>query len=203
MNNYYKIQYRLYTVKNGESTLQEETTAENPFTFVSGFGATIPQFEAEIEKLAKGDSFDFTLKAEDAYGPHVDERVIKLPMPDDPSQFDLSEGAMVPLQNEDGTRFMAHVVGKEQMEGQTMVVLDLNHPLAGCDLNFKGTVEECREATNEEISQLINQLAGHGCGGCGGGCHSGDGGCGSCGDGGCGNCGDGGCGNCGDGGCCK
>ena len=52
------------------------------------------------------------------------------------------------------------------------VKMDLNHPLADKDLLFKGRMVENREATNEEIQNLMNHLNGEscGCGGCGGGC---------------------------------
>ncbi|MDE7085226.1 MAG: peptidylprolyl isomerase, partial [Prevotella sp.] len=82
--------------------------------------------------------------------------------------------AVIPLQNEEGTRFYGRVLEV----GTDTVKVDLNHPLAGQKLQFKGKVIENREATNEEIQQLIKQLTG-GCGGCGGNCH---GGCGSDGD---------------------
>jgi len=182
MNNYYSIAYKLYSVKDGEKTFQEEAPASEPLFFISGFGTTIPGFEKAIEPLTKGDTFDFTIPSAEAYGDYVAERVVTLPKPDNERDFDLSIGAVVPLQNADGTRFMGHITAIRDNE----VEIDLNHPLAGCDLNFQGSVLECREATNEEITAMINQLSGHGCGGCGG-C---GGGCegGGCKDGGCGNC---------------
>lgn len=172
MNKYYSITYKLFSDKNGVKTFKEEATTAEPFIFISGFGATIPAFEKNIEVLAKDDTFDFTIPCNEAYGEYIKEHVVTLPKPDNDRDFELSVGAIVPLQNEDGTRFIGHITAIRENE----VDIDLNHPLAGCDLNFQGTVLECREATNAEITSMINQLSG-GCGGCGGGGCSG-GGCG-------------------------
>ena len=38
MNKYFVIDYKLYSVKNGERTLEEETTEDEPFVLISGFG---------------------------------------------------------------------------------------------------------------------------------------------------------------------
>ena len=198
MNKYYAIAYKLTTIKDGVKKMEEEASSEDPFVFISGFGTTIPGFEKEIEKLSKGDSFDFTIPCAEAYGEYVDARVITLARDifTVNGVFDANmiyEGAIIPLQNEDGMRFMGKVLSIDDAN----VKVDLNHPLAGYDLNFAGNVAECREASNEEITQMINRLSGGGChggcGNCGGGCNSGEGNC----DGdSCGNCGDGGCGNC-------
>jgi FKBP-type peptidyl-prolyl cis-trans isomerase SlyD len=95
------------------------------------------------------------------------------------------------MQNEEGNLFMAQVT-KVVADG---VTLDTNHPLAGQTLEFKGQVLENRDATAQEIQDLIAHMS-HGCGGCGGdrggGCggdceghdHEDDGCCG----GGCGHC---------------
>lgn len=180
MNKYYAIAYKLYTLCEGKKNLEEEAPAEDPFIFISGFGTTITGFEKHIENLEKGQAFDFTLSKEEAYGEHYDERVIEL----DKSIFEIDGkfddkhifvDAIIPLQNEDGNRFMGQVLAITDEK----VRVDLNHPLAGKELNFVGEVVECRVASNEEIQSLINSLSG-------GGCH---GGCGNCG----GNC-DGGCG---------
>ena len=53
--------------------------------------------------------------------------------------------------------------------------MDMNHPLAGCDLNFVGEITENRPATNDELSEMARMMSGGGCsGGCGGGCNCGD-----------------------------
>lgn len=177
-NKYYAVAYKLFTIKNGERNMEEEATSTDPFVFISGFGTTIPGFEAQIEKLDQGDNFDFTLSQNEAYGEYVNERVIELDKQifHINGKFDENQiytGAIIPLQNEDGNRFM----GRVQNITDNKVTVDLNHPLAGCDLQFQGTVTECREASMEEIQQMINRLSGGGCGGCGGGCHGKEGGC--------------------------
>ena len=94
--------------------------------------------------------------------------------------------AILPLQNEDGQRLF----GKVLQITDSFVKIDLNHPLAGKELHFKGHIVENREATKEEIQALINSLSGEGCGcgcdECGSDCghdhhhHGDDCGCGHC-----------------------
>ena len=175
LNRYIAVAYKLYTVDNGESTLVEEATDKEPFQFISGYGITLDAFEKEIAGLEKGAEFDFTLQKEDAYGDYEQEHVLDL----DKEVFTVNghfdhaniyKDAIVPLQNEDGNRFL----GKVLAVGDDKVRIDLNHPLAGKTLNFKGHVVEAREATNDEIQGLINRMSGEGCC-CGG--HDGGEGC--------------------------
>lgn len=189
---YIRVSYELTAIEGEERESIETATAEQPFLFVSGLGMTLDAFEAQITPLQTGDDFDFTLSVEDGYGEYDEDRVVEVPK----SIFEIDgkvdkkyiyEGAVVPLQNADGQRFNGLIV----KIGDNIVNVDLNHPLAGKELNFKGKVIESREATKEEISGILKMLTGEGCGGgcggCGGGC-SGDcgGGCsGGC-SGGCG-----------------
>ncbi len=181
-NKYIAVAYQLYTIKGDKAKLAEIATENDPFVFVSGFGITLADFEKEIVGLAKGDSFDFTLTPAQSYGEFVAERVVELDKEifciD--GRFDKEHiylDAIVPLQNQEGDRFMGRVIEI----GDNKLKLDLNHPFAGKELNFKGEVIENRDATEEEIKKLIDNLCGKGCKDCeGGGCGSGCGGCGGC-----------------------
>ncbi len=193
VNKYIAVAYQLYTTEDGKTNLVEKTSDDKPFQFISGFGLTLEAFENAIEPLAEGDNFDFTLEPAQAYGEHDPEHVVDL----DKAIFSVNghfdsdhiyKDAIVPLMNEDGNRFYGHVLAITDDK----VKMDLNHPLAGKTLNFKGSVLSSREATNEEIQSLISHLSdeggcGGGCEGCGGGCggHEHEGGCGHHHEGGC------------------
>lgn len=193
-NKYITVSYKLYGLTDGqEPELVEEATGESPFEFVSGLGMTLDDFEKEIAPLTQGDSFDFTLSVEQAYGDYDPQGRQEVPR----SMFEIDgkidphyiyEGAVVPLQDGEGHRFNGLIA----LIQDDTVTVDLNHPLAGKALHFVGKVEQSRPATDQEVSQTLTALSGQGgCGGCGG--QGGCGGCsGGCGDGDCGS----GCGGC-------
>ena len=191
-NRLISLAYQLYDTTDGEHTLVEQTAEGRPFTFISGMGIALDAFEKQMENLSTGDNFDFTLAPEDAYGAYEDCHVIDLDkeMFVIDGRFDaehVRKGAIIPLQNEDGNRFLGLVLAISEDK----VKIDLNHPLSGKKLNFCGEVLENREATAEEVAHMAKLLSGEGQQGCGGSCEN----CGGdCKDGNCegGNC-EGGC----------
>lgn len=52
----------------GKDVLVEETNDKHPFVFIFGTGSLLDSFESKIKDLIQGDSFDFTLKSNEAYG---------------------------------------------------------------------------------------------------------------------------------------
>lgn len=172
---YVTVAYELYTDnEKGIHELVEKAPTEHPFQFISGMGFTLDSFESKILPLAEGETFDFVLKQDEAYGPYMQEHVIELPKETFSvnGKFDkdmVYPGAVLPLVNADGNRFNGLVL---EVKDNT-VIIDLNHPLSGKDLHFKGQVVVMRDATDEEIKELANMMSGEGgCGGCGeDGCH--------------------------------
>lgn len=187
-NRYIEVSYQLFDITDGQKNMVEETTADHPLTFVSGQGLLLNEFERKLIGLEAGSKFDFELLPEQAFGVHSDERVVKLNKQifyvD--GRFDkdnVYQDAIIPLQDEGGNRFPGRVM---EITDET-VKIDLNHPMAGKTLNFRGEIIKNREATNEDVDRLTKNLPGHGegcqCGGhghqggCCGGHHHGDGGC--------------------------
>ncbi len=180
-NKYITVAYKLYSIENGERDFEEEATPEHPFQFISGMGLTLELFEKEVQHLQKGDKFDFTIACTDAYGEYDDDHVIELPKPifEIDGKFDserIVEGNVIPLMTAEGQR----INGTVSEVKDDVVVMDMNHPLAGCDLNFVGEIVESRAATNEELEEIVRSMSGGGCNcgsdgcGCGGECGSHD-----------------------------
>ena len=189
--------YEMYDITDGNEILLEATNEAQPLHFITGFGMMpIEDLENKLKTLSTNESFELTVDPAEAFGEYITERVLEL----DKQIFcvngvfdevNIVPGAIIPLQNEENQHFMAQVVAIKEDK----VKVDLNHPLAGKTLKFKGTVIESHDASQEEIMALMNQMNNHSCGG---GC---SGGCGSCSNGGCGSCSDDGCGSCDEGGC--
>lgn len=187
------LNYQLYTIENGERQLQEQTTKEHPFQFISGFGISLDALEQRVLDIEKGQEFEVTLEPSQAFGDYDPAGVHKLNREifEIDGKFDsqnIYEGAVITLNDVEGHHFMAQVK-KIEDDG---VTVDTNHPLAGKTLVFVGEMLENRPATDDEVTALIKHMTG-GCGGCKG-C-GGEGSCeeGKCGEGGCG---EGHCGGC-------
>ena len=177
--------YELYiNGEDGKEELMEKATEEAPLTWCQGEGMMLPAFEAQMAGKEKGDSFDFVLKAADAYGEYIQEGLMDLPKKmffNGDGEFDEERvyvGAIVPMNTVDGQIVKAQVC--EITDDQ--VTIDLNHPYAGEDLHFKGVILSIRDVTEGELKAIRNPRH---CGGCHG--HCGQDSCESC-DSGCGSC---------------
>ena len=158
--------------ENGE--MVEQATETKPLEFLYGAGAMLPKFESQLAGLHEGEPFTIKLAKTDAYGDVNEEAVVELPkhvfLVEDKFDDELIKvGNTVPMMSSNGQRLNGLVLEVNE----EIVKMDFNHPLAGEDLFFAGKVLGVREASEEEVAQI---LSGSG-GGCG--CGSGGGGCGS------------------------
>ena len=180
-NKYITVAYELYTDnEKGIHELVEKAPVEHPFQFITNMGVALDAFEAKVAALPEGENFDFTLTADEAYGPYEEAHVIDL----DKEVFCIDgrfdkntiyPGNVIPLVNADGNRFQGLILEVTDSK----VKVDLNHPLAGKDLHFRGEVVTSRPATVAEIQAMAQMLSGEGgcgcgCDDCGGGCHDHD-----------------------------
>ncbi len=145
-----------------ENQVFEKITEEKPLNFIIGVGRMLPNFEKKLINLKKGDDFEFSLAADQAYGKFNEKAVIDAPMKifikDGKVDKNLvQKGKTLQLQLKDG-RIIRGIVKDFNDE---KVTIDLNHPLAGKDLFFSGKIIEVRDSTKEEL-----KAEGHDCDNC-------------------------------------
>ena len=139
-----------YTLTDADGVEIENSLSRDPVSFMSGIGMIVPGLEKVLVTLAVGDKRKVDVKAEEAYGLIDFNRYIQVPLDQLPKQ-DVKVGDVF----QSSAAPMPFTV-KELTE--THVVLDGNHPLAGEDLIFDVEITEARDATEEEIKKIMEQL---------------------------------------------
>lgn len=149
------VTYSLEVNEGGDTpkTFVEKAGSDNPLLFLFGVGSMIPGFERQMHGLSLGDSFEFSINPEEAYGLSSDDDIVELPysvFAEEAKKHPdmLTIGNIIPMNDGQGNQFQ----GKVKSVGLDTVTMDFNHPLAGKTLHFTGRIEELREATAEELS---------------------------------------------------
>ncbi len=153
-NNVVFISYQLaFPDENGQPDVVEIVDEKEPMVFIHGLSGLPEAFEKNLLGLNEGDTFDFRISAEDAYGNVDPNAIIQLPksifQAEGQSADDILQiGNFIPMTDDQGNRMQGLVVS---IEGET-VTMDFNHPLAEKTLMFQGKILKIREATPEEIA---------------------------------------------------
>ena len=148
-----------YILKGEEGDVIQETTPDSPFAFIHGTGQVLPAFDTELEGKVVGDTFEFHLDADNAYGQYEPERIEELNaeiFAEAPKEY-MTVGASLPME------FNGHTVFGTIVEITDKIVkMDFNHPLAGKNLHFSGNVLEVRPAAEEELAHgHVHGTGGH------------------------------------------
>ncbi|HUT00708.1 MAG TPA: FKBP-type peptidyl-prolyl cis-trans isomerase [Candidatus Thermoplasmatota archaeon] len=120
--------------------------AENLIQIVVGEGNFFPVIEKAMQEMTEGESRVLTLEAEDAFGPHVDDLIIKIPRSVFKQEVTLDVGSRVKIDAPTGKSFIGSIIA---MDEQT-ITLDLNHLLAGKRLVVSVTVVSIAEPVKQE-----------------------------------------------------
>jgi FKBP-type peptidyl-prolyl cis-trans isomerase SlyD len=156
-------------VDDEKGEVVEQATETQPLEFLYGAGAMLPKFESHLTGLREGEPFTIKLAKNDAYGEVNNDALVELPKNVFlvEGKFDdelIKIGNTVPMMSSNGQRLNGLVLEINE----EIIKMDFNHPLAGEDLFFAGKVVGVRQASEEEVAQLLS--------GAGGGCGCGDGG---------------------------
>ncbi|MDC0963688.1 peptidylprolyl isomerase [Candidatus Pseudothioglobus singularis] len=142
-NKFVELTYRIIDQTNGELIEQ----VEEPLGYVQGDNTLLfNQVTKELEGKSVGDEVEILLKAEDAFGPKLEELIFTDEINNVPVEYRFI-GAAVTMQNDKGGTKDFIVSSIE--DGK--LTIDGNHPLAGKDIIFYVEVLSVRDATADEI----------------------------------------------------
>ena len=129
---------------------------KEPLVFLVGHKNMIEGFEREMLGATVGESREFTLTPEDAYGHRDEANVQSIPRSQFPEGMELEAGMILGAQSDQGPMQFSVVNVNDDV-----VIVDLNHQMAGYTLQFSVEVVDIREATTDEIAHGHAHGPGH------------------------------------------
>ena len=136
-----------YTLTGDDGEVVDSSQGQEPLQYLHGYGEIIVGLEKNLEGMKPGDDFKVKIAPDEGYGGYDNELVHQVPLEALQGVEDVEIGMVFTTETEHGTaQFVVTEVECDK------VTLDANHPLAGKNLNFEGSVVEVRDASSEEIS---------------------------------------------------
>ena len=137
-----------YKVSDSDSEeLIDSSENSEPMTYLHGARNIIPGLEQALEGKSQGDELEVTIPPAEAYGERSDDRVQQVPREAFQGMDKVEPGMAVTAQTGQGQIDLVVTAVDDEM-----VTVDANHPLAGKSLKFNVTVEQVRDASEEEIA---------------------------------------------------
>lgn len=140
------VRFHYAVAETGQAAVENSKESGEPIAILFGHGNIIPGLEKAMDGREAGDSFQATVPAAEAYGERREGLSQRIPKKHFGAQK-LEVGMQVVLQ----TNFGPRAVTIEKV-GMSVVDVDLNHPMAGKDLDFDIEIVEVREASEEELA---------------------------------------------------
>ncbi len=140
-----------YTLKNDQDQVLETNMGADPVVYLHGHQNMIPGLEAAMAGRRAGDEFEVTLTPTEAYGERQASMQMKVPvkhlqgLPKGQRQW--KAGMVALVETDQGAKHVTVI-----KPGRFMVLVDMNHPLAGQTLSYQVQVADIREADAEEIA---------------------------------------------------
>ena len=101
--------------------------------FTIGQNQVIPGFENSVIGMKKGEEKQIKIQSKEAYGEIKKELIQKIPKDQLPKEMDFKKGMVLGIKTPDGRQIPVPIADVSKND----ITLDLNHPLAGKNLNFK------------------------------------------------------------------
>lgn len=125
-------------LENGE--IFEETPADHPVLVTLGQNTFFPVIEKELVTMQPGETRNFTLTPEQAYGPHHEHLVQEINRTVFGDKLDPQPGMILSLTVE-GDNGPEKVPATVVSTSSDQVTIDYNHPLAGKQITYAVTLQ--------------------------------------------------------------
>ena len=136
-----------YILTDDTGTELDNSSGRDPMTYIHGMGMIIPGLEQALEGQVVGASLNVSIAPEDGYGVVDLQMIEEVPRESFRDVDTIEVGMQFEAQTEKGDTVAVTVTAVSD----DTVTVDGNHPLAGKTLNFDVSVEEVRDATEEEL----------------------------------------------------
>lgn len=120
-----------FTLTVDEKVIQTSEGKE-PMAYTHGSGQIIPGLAAEIEGMNEGEEKSIMVSAQNAYGEANPEAFKELPKSSLPEGLTPENEMMLQISTPEGQTIPARISEVKEES----IVIDMNHPLAGKDLQF-------------------------------------------------------------------
>lgn len=127
-----------YTGTLDDGTVFDSSEGRDPLEFTVGEGKVIKGFDDAVKEMNLDEEKEIHIESKDAYGEARVELVKKVPKEQLPKDQEPQVGMVLGVGMPNGQQIPARITEVNETE----VTIDLNHPLAGKNLNFKLKVVE-------------------------------------------------------------
>ena len=146
-----------YKLSDADGNIIDSSEGKDPLVYMHGTKSLIPGLEKELEGKTAGDRMKVTVQPEDGYGTVNPDLIQEVPH----SAFQGVDNIQVGMQFEaKSPQGQKHLITVQEI-GENSITVNGNHPLAGQVLYFDISVEDVREATEEEIAHGHAHGPGH------------------------------------------
>jgi FKBP-type peptidyl-prolyl cis-trans isomerase SlyD len=131
-----------------DGRMVDTSQGAEPLQFIQGMGHIIPGLEHQLYDMTVGESKKVSVTAKDGYGEVDAEAFMDVPRSAFPAEVPLQAGTQLELKDKSGHPSIARIDSVTEEN----VRLDMNHLLAGKQLDFDVTIAALRPATDEEVA---------------------------------------------------
>ncbi|MCP9767445.1 peptidylprolyl isomerase [Lacihabitans sp. LS3-19] len=129
-----------------DGTVFDSSEGRDPLEFEVGSGMVIKGFDDGVMGMAVGEKKSIHIGVNEAYGPSNEQMIFKFDKAGIPGDVPLEVGGT--LNMHDGQQAVPVVIREI---GDSYVLMDANHPLAGQELNFELEMVAIKDGSNLEV----------------------------------------------------